>query len=179
MRILVFILIVFVSKAKAQEYPYTFQADAGLLIGSNSSPSFTARIFNGVRVDQWKIEAGIISGADLYKQITLLPLAAGLTWMPFRSESLKPTLGFSAGYGFAWLQHRAASFSYKGGAMFNPSIGVRIRTKRKASMNFGIGFKQQTASAYQTFYDTGGKPASVIKDEYKFNRVSMNYGLSF
>jgi len=179
MRILAFILIVFISKAKAQNYPYSFQADAGLLIGNSVLPSFTTQIFNGVRIDKWKIEAGIVSGVDIYKQITVLPLAAGLKWMPFRSRSLSPFIGLSAGYGFDWLQRRSESYSYRGGAMFNPSIGVKIKTKWKASMNLGLGFKQQNASVYQTYYGMGGKPISAIEEEYTFSRLSINYGLSF
>ncbi len=179
MRIFVFILIVFVSKVQAQHYPYAFQADAGLLIGNSVLPSFTTHIFNGVRIDKWKIESGIVSGVDIYKQITVLPLAGGLKWMPFRSRSLSPFIGISAGYGFDWLQRREESYSYGGGAMFNPSIGVRIKTKWKASMNLGLGFKQQNASVYQTYYNLGGKAISTIEEAYTFSRVSINYGLSF
>ncbi|MEJ7779843.1 MAG: hypothetical protein WKF68_09635 [Daejeonella sp.] len=179
MRIFVFILIVFVSKAQAQDYPYAFEADAGLLIGNNIFPSFTARIFNGVRIDKWKIEAGIISGVDTYKQITVLPLSAGLKWMPIRSGSLTPFFGLSAGYGFSWLQRRVENHRYEGGAMFNPSIGLKIKTKWKAGMNLSIGFKQQSASVYQIYYDMAGKPFSTIEEEYKFSRLSINYGLNF
>lgn len=179
MRILAFILLVFISEAKAQNYPYSVQADVGLLLGNSVLPSFSAQIFNGVRIDKWKIEAGIISGADIYKQITVLPLAAGLKWVPLRSGSLSPFIGLSAGYGFDWLQRRAESYSYGGGGMFNPSIGVRIKTKGKAKMNLGLGLKQQNASIYQTYYDMGGKPVNTTKEEYTFSRVSISYGLSF
>lgn len=177
MRILIFILTIFISEIKAQIIPYTIQADVGILTGNQVQPSFTVQLFNGVRIDQ--IEAGITSGIDIYDQITILPLSAGFKWMPFKQGNLIPFIGINAGYGFEWLQRKVESRSYEGGTMFNPSFGIRVRNTWKAKMNFGIGFKQQRASIYFPFYDERGRPITAMEEKYKFSRLSINYGLSF
>lgn len=179
MRILIFILTIFISDIKAQNIPYTFQADAGILAGNQVKSSFTVQIFNGIRIDKWNIEAGITSGIDIYDQITILPISAGFKWMPFKNGSLIPFIGLNAGYGFEWLQRKVKSRSYEGGTMFNPSIGLGIKNKWKTKMNLGIGFKKQTASVYFPFYDERGRLRNAIEEKYKFSRLSITYGLSF
>ena len=179
MRILIFILTIFISEIKAQNIPYTFQAHAGILAGNQVKPSFTVQIFNGIRIDKWNTEAGITSGIDIYDQITILPLSAGFKWIPFKNGSLIPFIGLNAGYGFEWLKRKVNSRRYEGGTMFNQSFGIRLRNKWKAKMDFGIGFKQQRASIYSPFYDERGRLRNAIEEKYKFSRLSITYGLSF
>ncbi|SKB74982.1 hypothetical protein [Daejeonella lutea] len=178
-RALFIFLVVFISEARSQKYPYTLQADIGLLAGEKVSPVPAVQVFNGVRVDKFFSEAGITVGADIYKQLTILPLQIGVKWMPFQDKNLKPFLSFSAGYGIPLLNNKPEGKGYKGGAVINPSIGLRIKSKSKARLNFMAGFKHQRASILTTTFDALGKINSVLNEEYRYSRISLGFGVGF
>lgn len=178
-RALFIFLAVFISEARSQNYPYTLQADIGLLAGEEVSPVPTVQVFNGVRVDKFFSEVGITVGADIYKQLTILPLQVAVKWMPFPDKNLKPFLSLSAGYGIPLLNNNTEAKGYKGGAVFNPSIGLRIKSKSKTRLNFMAGFKHQIASVLTTTFDDMGKINSVLNEEYKYGRISLGFGVGF
>ena len=177
-RVLIVILIAFITEAKAQKFPYTMQADVSLLVADGVIPVFGGQIFNGVKFDKWPIEAGITIGADVYRQFTLLPVSGSLKWLPFPVSPVTPYVSLSGGYGLAWLQRGTAEKNYKGGGVFNAMLGLRIKTKSRACFNVGAGFKQQTAAIIETGMDDLGRPVWESSEKYKFNRVVLSFGVS-
>jgi len=171
--------VLFTSEVKAQKYPYTAQADISLLVGRNVLPVPGVQIFNGIQVEKWSAETGITVGTDVYTQFTLLPVSACLKWMPFPQKILMPYLSFTAGYGLTWLNKATEEKRYLGGSVFNPSVGLRIKTKTKTRVNFGVGFKQQRATIVETGFDDLGSTVSVFTEKYKLGRVSLNIGAVF
>lgn len=185
MRILIIVsVLLFTTQVNAQKLPYTNHTEAGLLAGNGVNPSFTFQTFNGVRIQKWKFEAGLTTGVDIYSQMIILPLSAGVKWNPFNTKAISPFVSVNAGYGFAWLQRPSDNLNYSGGYMFNPSVGLRIKTKKDAAkLNLSLGFRQQRAVTRQTsefyLYDyIGGSPDIETQDEYTFRRISLTLGLS-
>lgn len=178
-RLLIVFLVVFISEVKAQKYPYTMQGDISLLAGQFGFPVPGVQIFNGVRVEKWSSETGITIGADVYDRLALLPVSASIKWMPLPQKALIPYLSFSAGYGLAWMNRGTEEKDYVGGTLYNPSIGIRIKTKTKARVNFMAGFKHQRAALTDTRFDDLGRTMSVVTEEYKFGRISLNFGVGF
>ncbi|MEJ7693238.1 hypothetical protein [Daejeonella sp.] len=178
-RVLIIILMAFISEVKAQKYPYRMQGDIGLLIGKQVLPVPGVQVFNGVRIDKWSSEAGITVGADIYRQLTILPVSGSIRWMPLPEKALTPYLGFSAGYGLAWINRGTEEKDYRGGAVYNPSIGLRIKTKTKARVNFTAGFKHQRAAFIERRFDNLGREISIVTEEYSFGRISLNFGVGF
>ncbi len=155
------------------------QADVGLLVGDGVRPAFSGQLFNGIKIDKYKVEAGVLLGADVYRQFTLLPVTAGLKWLPIESKSIIPYVSLNVGYGFNWLKKDTDEITYEGGAVINPQIGIRIKTTGKLKLNFGAGFKQQHATVYQRYEDESGSPITIITEKYKLGRLSLNVGASF
>lgn len=179
-RALIIILVIFiVPDAKAQKYPYTMQADLGLLAGNMVPAVPGLQLFSGVRLNKWSSEAGITVGADIYKQLTILPVSASIRWMPLPEKALNPYFSLSGGYGLSWINRGSAQTDYRGGVIYNPSMGLRIKTRTKARINFMAGFKHQRASIRETGFDDLGRIVSVITDDYKFDRISLNFGIGF
>lgn len=149
------------------------QADAGLLVGNAVNPAFSGQLFNGIKIDKYKTEAGVSVGADVYNQFTLLPLTASFKWLPLQSESVIPYLSLNVGYAFN-LKEETDERTYKGGTIVNPQIGVRINAKEKFKLNIGLGYKQQSATIYQEFENS---PVTVITEKYTLGRLSLNLGV--
>ncbi len=178
-RTLIIILVFFISEAKAQKYPYTMQGDISLLAGTQLMPVPGIQIFNGVRVNKWSSEAGITIGADIYKQLTVLPVTAVIKWMPLPQKGVMPYLSFSTGYGLAWVNRGTEEKDFRGGFLYNPSIGLRIKTNTKVRVNFMAGFKHQRAAMIETRFDDLGRFISSTTELYKFGRISLNFGVGF
>lgn len=178
-RIFIIILVVFISEVKAQKYHYTTQADISILAGQYVLPVPGVQIFNGVQVEKWSAETGITVGADVYQQLTILPVSASLKWMPLAQKTLIPYLSLNAGYGLAWLNRGNEEKDYRGGAVVNPSIGLRIKTKTKTRLNFSAGYKKQRAAIVETRFDNLGRTISVVTEKYEFGRFSLNFGIGF
>lgn len=164
-------------EVNAQKYPYTLQADINLLVGQSLPPVPGVHIFNGVKAEKWNAEAGLTVGADVYRQLALLPVSANVKWMPLEQRALMPYLSLSAGYGFAWLNRGTEEKDYQGGGVFNPLIGLRIKTRAKTRLNLGVGYKHQKANIVFTDLDDLGRTNSKVAEEYTFGRVSFNLGV--
>ncbi len=179
LRILIIMLVVFISEVKAQKSSYTMQGDVGLLVGKQVLPVPGVQVFNGLKIDKWSSEAGITVGADIYRQLTILPVYASIRWLPLPEKDLIPYLSFSVGYGIAWLNRGSVEKDYRGGTVYYPSVGVRIKTKTKARFNFSAGFKHQRAAFTDRRFDELGREMSVVTEEYRFSRMSLSFGVGF
>ena len=170
---------------KAQRLPYVNHTEVGILAATGRDPSFTGQTFNGVKINKWKLEAGITAGVDIYQEMTLLPISAGFKWNPWNNLAASPYISFNAGYGFDWLQRQSDDTKYDGGYVLHPSLGVRIKTRSSTQVYLGLGFRQQRAVIRQNnqtpglFYDYfAGIPDMQAKEEYRFRRLSLSFGLS-
>ena len=167
--------------AHAQNMPYTNQTEIGLLAGEGIDPSFSVQTFNGFKIKEWNVEAGLNTGVDIYKQFTLLPVSIGLKWFSANPGTVSPFIGLNAGYGLDWLQRREPNQKYEGGFMINPSVGIRIKTQARYKLNLSLGYKEQKAVIHQSqiFESFSSFFAPQMKDTYRFKRISLNLGLSF
>ena len=184
-KLIIALVLLSSSSIKAQPLPYVNHTETGILTATGNGPSFTAQTFNGVKIDKWKLEAGITAGVDIYQEMTLLPVSVGLKYNPLNNLPLSPYISMNAGYGFDWLQGQSDNTKYDGGYVLHPSLGVRIKTKSSTRVSLGLGFRQQRAVIRQNiqsiglFFDSfAPMPDMRAKEEYKFRRISLSLGMS-
>ena len=179
--LLVFSFLIITLISEAQNLPHVNQTDVGLLIGDNVSESFSAQSFNGVDIDKWKIHLGFIIGIDIYQPLTVIPLAPSIKFFPFDNKKTNPYLSLTAGYAFSALNKFEDNRSGKGGILFNPSIGLRFKTKRKAAFNLNLGYKSQksTITTFSNSFTINPRLRNKTVDKYTFKRISFTLGLSF
>lgn len=179
---IVFIFLILPSILKAQKLPYVNQTDIGFLLGNNNILSFSGQSFNGVVIDKWKIHLGLIVGVDVYEPLTVIPLAPSIKFLPFDSKKTNTYLSLTAGYAFSGLNRFIDDRNEKGGILFNPSFGIRLKSQRKAAFNINAGYKIQK-SRIETFSNSLISPDPRFKDieidEYTFRRISLTLGISF
>lgn len=186
MRLTIIALLLLASSClKAQNLPYVNHIEAGILTATGRKPSFSAQTFNGVRIEKWKLETGIIAGVDIYQEMTLLPISAGFKWNPLNNLPVSPYMSFNAGYAFDWFQRQSDGTKYDGGYSLHPSLGMRIKTKNATTVYMGVGYRQQRAVVRQTIQSIGLFPGSFgaipdlqSKEEYKYRRISLSFGIS-
>ncbi len=180
LRVLIVFYVVFLSsELRAQNYPHTAHADISVLVGDGVVPVPGMQIFNGIRIEKWSIEPGLTIGVDVYKQFTAMPVSAGLKWIPFKTGPLLPYLSFTAGYSMSWLNRRTEEKKYRGGSLVNPLFGLRVKTRGKAILNFGVGYKRQRSSVLETITDDLGRVISITDEKYKLARISLSFGIGF
>jgi len=184
-KIIIAVLLLISPFLQAQNLPFVNHTEAGILAATGRNPSFTAQTFNGVKIDKWKLEAGITAGVDIYQDMTILPISAGLKWNPLNHRAVSPYISFNAGYGFNWLQRQNDDTKYDGGYILHPSLGMRIKTKNATRIFMGFGYRQQRAVIRQDiqsiglFYDSfAPMPYLQAKEEYKFRRISLSFGVT-
>jgi hypothetical protein len=179
--LVIFLLILF-KLTGAQNLPYVNQTDVGLLIGNKSVVSFSAQSFNGVIIDKWKIHLGFITGIDVYQPITFIPLAPSIKYLPFSTKKTNPYLSLTAGYSFSGLKKFQDNQIGYGGILFNPSLGLRFKSQRKAAFNLNFGYKIQKGKVVtlsDSFISPNPRFKNKIVDNYTFKRISFTLGLSF
>lgn len=179
---LVFSIVILTVIAKAQNLPYVNQTDVGLLFGDEELRSFSIQTFSGVVIEKWKLQLGLVTGIDVYQQITLIPLAPSFKYFPFSNKKTNPFLSLNVGYAFSGLKKFDDNQVSEGGLLINPSLGLRFKTQRKAAFNFNLGYKTQKGTVI-TYTDNFSSPnprlRNKVVDEYTFKRVSMTLGISF
>ena len=179
-RLTIILFLLTGANASAQKLPYINQTEAGLLLGEGIKPSFSIQTFNGVKINNGKLEAGLTTGLDVYQPATILPVMAGLKYRLFKVAFIQSYLNINAGYGF-WLKDREDGREYKGGYSINPSLGLRFISSRKTRLNFSVGYKEQKASVLQNPQIQNDFPGQgwVSTDEFTFKRISLTTGFSF
>ena len=184
-KIIIVLLLLAPFFTKAQNFPYVNHSEVGILSATGRAPSFTGQTFHGVKIQKWKLEAGISAGVDIYQEMTLLPMSVGFKWNPLNKLPVSPYISFNAGYGFDWLQRQSNDTKYDGGYVLHPSLGIRIKTKSSTNVYLGLGFRQQRAVIRQNIQSIGlfyssfaPMPDMQAKEEYKFRRISLSLGMS-
>ncbi len=151
---------------------------------------FALQTFNGARFNEF-VELGATVGLDVYRDITLLPIAVGWRGV-LPGEGVSPYLGLDVGYGLTWLKKDTDTEWYDGGLMFNPVFGIRMKSRGKDRFSLSLGYRRQTYSASE------GQPllgvtnrvpesgaslppglASHRKDVFTIQRMSIRFGMVF
>jgi len=173
---------------------FTNQTEFGLLQGKGAfrqGGSFTLQTFNGIRLNEFA-EVGGTVGLDAYPDITLVPLAFGWRGV-IPAGNVSPFLAMDVGYAFDWLEKETEISWYSGGLMFNPSIGVRIRSKKTDRFLLAVGYKRQQYSHYEgrllsgEFAVVPETERSALppgfeflqRDDYILQRLSIRVGVMF
>lgn len=178
-----------------QPVHFTHQTEVGLLQGKEAfiqGGRFTVQTFNGVRMNEFA-EVGVTIGLDAYPDITLVPLAFGWRGVIPTTGNVSPFLALDVGYAFDWLKKRTDISWYRGGLMFNPSIGVRIRSNKVDRFLLSVGYKRQQYSHYEGRLLSDGLTvvpetdhstlppgfAFLQRDDYTLQRLSVRVGVMF
>lgn len=172
-----------ISSLRAQNISYSGQLEAGILNGESGYPVFSVQTFHGIRFKQQQLETGLVAGVDAYSQMVLLPVMLSAKWNPYSSRPVSPVLSWGGGYGFDWLQRRTRGIDYEGGYLINPSLGIRVKTRKASKVSFSIGYKKQLATIHRSEFSIPAvdsfAPTSETVEKYKFHRISVMFGLNF
>lgn len=168
-----------ITEAKAQDAKYVFQGGIILLTGNQVFPVPGLQLFGGRKIGKLSAETGISVGATFYRQLSVLPVSGTVRWFPMQSQKLSAFMSLSGGYGLPWLNHPTEQKKYLGGGVYNPAIGLRIKTRKRARLYLMAGYNYQKASVTETQTDNLGSILSQTTEEYSFRRISLNLGLGF
>jgi hypothetical protein len=161
--------------------PYLGMVEIGFLYGEKKDGEFktstaapTVQMFNGYRFDELLAIGGTV-GIDIYEQTIVTPLALGI-----RGELLNfrvsPFYSIDAGYAPVFLSyedHSSMEQKNKGGWMFNPALGLRVKTGNDTAFTFGAGYKSQKTERETAWIHA----RQVQKMHYK--RLTMRMGFMF
>lgn len=167
--------------APAADKRYMGQVEIGYLYGKVhydnqnsdlSAASPTVQVFNGYRLSRGFV-VGATVGFDFYDNILVTPLALGI-----RGEVLdarvSPTYSLDAGYGATFLSDEGEEQKLKGGWLFNPAIGLRVRTGDSGSaFAFNIGYKTQRITSENNWWN------NHIEQKINYKRLSLRMGFIF
>lgn len=167
--------------AQSEEQPvkhYRGTVEIGYLYGNNKQgdiDNFVAapsvKIFNGFRLHRL-LAVGATTGFDFYNNLLITPFAVGFRGEVFDTR-ISPIYSIDAGYGSAFLSHESDNEKKKGGWMFNPALGFRVRSGHSTAYTFAAGYKTQKAG---TVYTWG---SNMTDQKINFKRVSVQLGFMF
>lgn len=138
-----------------------------------SAASPTVQFYNGYRLSRGFM-VGATVGFDFYDNILVTPLALGI-----RGEVLdarvSPSYSLDTGYGFTFMSDESDEQEFTGGWMFNPAIGLRVRTGDDGSaFAFHIGYKTQRVTSNTSWWNS-----TSVEQEINYKRLSLRMGFMF
>ena len=167
--------------AQTEEQPikrYMGAVDLGYLYGNNKDRDTknyvaapTVEIFNGFRLHRL-LAIGVTTGFDFYNNLQIMPFALGVRGEILNSR-ISPIYSIDAGYGSAFLSHESENEKKKGGWMFNPALGFRVRSGNSSAYTFAAGYKTQQAETVSSWGST------VTEQKINFKRLSLQLGFMF
>lgn len=170
-----------ITMAQSEEQPlkrYMGTVELGYLYGNNKQndiDNFVAapsvEIFNGFRLHRL-LTIGATTGFDFYSNLLITPFALGIRGEAFNSR-ISPIYSIDAGYGSSFLSHEADMEEKKGGWMFNPALGIRVRSGHSTAYTFAAGYKTQEAET-STFWGRG-----MTDQKITYKRLSLQLGFMF
>jgi hypothetical protein len=167
--------------AQSEEPPvkrYMGSVELGFLSGNNRQHDIdhyvaapTVKFFNGYRLHRL-LAVGASTGFDLYDNLLIIPLALGLRGEVLNTR-ISPMYSIDAGYGGSFLSDENGSMKRRGGWMFNPSLGFRVRTGNSTAYTFAAGYKTQKAEIKNAWGST------LTEQNITFKRLSLQMGFMF
>jgi sRNA-binding regulator protein Hfq len=163
-----------------KEKGYVNMTEIGVLTGrSGGTDQFnqgfyhntvTLQTFNGYQF--WPtLQVGLTAGVDWYQAFPLVPVALGLRGELSQSK-VTPFYSLDVGHGFDWLNTVYVNQRARGGMMWNPGIGLKVRGTSTAWV-ISLGYKSQSAS---TFFNTAWQRT---EQDIHYNRLALRTGISF
>jgi sRNA-binding regulator protein Hfq len=164
-----------------KEKGYVNMTELGVLTGQSVGPNQfssvnyhtapTSQTFNGYQF--WPmLQVGLTTGIDWYQNFALVPVAAGLRGDLSRTR-ITPFYFMDLGYGFRWLNNNTENSWVKGGLMWNPGLGLKVRGNKNTAWIISVGYKSQRAESFMNF----GWQQTEQKVHY--SRLSLRTGISF
>ena len=167
-----------------QNVTYFNHTQVGVFIGEESSdkeqksliPSF--QTINGFLLDK-QLGLGIGLGAEPFEYMTFPVFFGGYYF--FNKLKNNPYLSIKVGHAFSNSHKKFNSYGYsgdykhKGGLLFNPEVGVRLKTTNfDVTLSAGYRFQRlkSTASPQQSTHYT-------YEHQTEYNRVSFALGIIF
>jgi hypothetical protein len=167
--------------AQSEEPPvkrYMGSVELGYLSGNNKQHDVdyyvaapTVKVFNGYRLHRL-LAVGASTGFDFYDNLLIIPLAVGLRGEVLDTR-ISPVYSIDAGYGGSLLSDEEGSVKRKGGWMFNPALGFRVRTGNSTAYTFAAGYKTQKAKIESSWGST------LTEQNITFKRLSLQMGFMF
>lgn len=167
--------------AQSEEQPvkrYMGSVELGILSGNNKQQDFnnyvaapTVKIYNGYRLHRL-LAIGASTGFDFYDNLLIIPLAIGLRGEVLNAR-VSPIYSIDAGHGFSFLSDENGTVKRRGGWMFNPSLGFRVRTGNSTAYTFAAGYKTQKAEI-ESFWGR-----TLTEQKITFKRLSLQMGFMF
>jgi len=167
----------FVSTKQKGIYSYT---TLGLLIGSNTSPTFSFQTTAGYNFNT-HIGLGLGLGIENL-QTEIVPV-----FVSFKSnlteKANSPFFSCHIGYSFPLVKEENddnmyynSTSEYEGGVNVGFDVGVHSYKTQKRAFTITAGYRYQLVSeTYTNFYNS----SSIEKNIYEFNRISVKIGFMF
>lgn len=166
------------SPLHGQTIDYTNETEIGVMWSEANFFSPVAAMvqtFHGVQFDRI-LSMGLSVGLDEYFGLHLVPIAVGgRAVLPCKRVS--PHFAINVGYGFTWLEEKAASEWHDGGMVFHPAIGLRWKAGGKDRYLVNIGYKRQQVAEHNA--DAMWGPDSFHTARYSLNRMTVSFGMIF
>lgn len=137
----------------------------------NSVASHSVQFFNGVRVHRL-VALGVTVGTDFYNNVLVLPFALGIRG-ELADTRVSPFYSLDAGYGVASLSDDNEQRNTVGGWMYNPAVGLRVKTGNDTAFTFGVGYRYQRATIRSSGW------SGNLTEEAKYKRLALRMGFMF
>ncbi|WP_041739209.1 hypothetical protein [Echinicola vietnamensis] len=183
-------MLFFKGSGCAQSLPFSNHTEIGLLQNNQAigpHTSFTFQTFNGVKANRW-LSLGFTTGVDTYQEIEIIPLALGARGEVPSDTKFSTLFGLDIGLGSPIFEKDTDTAWTEGGFLFNPIVGLLMKTGGKAKISLTAGYKRQIFYEYTGVLDPtntateNGLPdgyRSVNQDKFIFNRASIRLGVFF
>lgn len=137
-----------------------------------SAASPTAQMFNGYRLSRGFI-VGATVGFDFYDNILVTPFALSVRG-DLLDARVSPTYSLDTGYGSTFMSDESEEQELRGGWLFNPAIGLRVRTGDSGSaFAFNLGYKTQRVTSETDWWNTH------TENKITYKRLSLRMGFMF
>jgi hypothetical protein len=178
---LLFPCLAFAQSPDPVHKPYLGMVEIGFLYGVKKEGEFktptaapTVQMFNGYQIDEL-LAVGATVGIDIYEHSIVTPLALGIRGQLVNSR-VSPFYSFDAGYAPALLSdesHSSVQQKNKGGWMFNPALGIRVKTGHDTAFTFGAGYKSQKTETESSWH------LARTEQKVHYKRMTMRMGFMF
>lgn len=174
----IFLIVMNGTPSRGQSINYTNETEVGMMWSSANffSPmALTLQSYNGIRFDQ-VLSMGITAGIDEYFGLRVVPIAIGSRGV-LPGNKVSPYIGVEVGYGFTWLEKETHTEWHDGGMVFNPTIGLRWKSRGRDRYLINVGYKRQVTAEHTT--DAMWGTESYHTARYTLNRMSVRFGMIF
>jgi len=169
-----------VTNYKANGLAYQLQAGFNMGGGYHSSMPYSLKASAGY---QWHnlLVTSIGAGFENYNNKHSVPITLNVNGS--LNKKISPLYFASAGYGF-FLEDLSVVENERqneGGLHWNAGLGVKLNTSYNVAYQLTCGFQQQqlTQTSYSWTDWLSSVPTNAIMQKYSYNRIAVNFGVTF